>query len=247
MAAMHKHRKQKEGVLNMKASKKHMRFLAAALCAVMLAACVPAVADSYATVRGGLLNLRAQASTGAKSLALFPTGTWVTVHEDKDGWSRVTVNGISGYMMSKYLTAGASGATLYVRTNTGIGLNLRATPSMSGEILTSFRPNTAVRVLQKGNGWYKVSVDGQEGYMSSRFLAGASQSYTKPVTAFAATLKNINGGSVVNFRLYPGMKTKILGVYPVGTQVTVLEMGENWSLVDINGAKGYVSTYFLKY
>ena len=59
--------------------------------------------------------------------------------------------------------------------------------------------------------------------------------------------ENINGGSVVNFRLYPGMKTKVLKTLPVGTQVTVLEMGENWSLVEIDGQQGYVSTYFLKF
>ena len=64
---------------------------------------------------------------------------------------------------------------------------------------------------------------------------------------FTATLKNINGGSVVNFRLYPGMKTKVLKVVPVGTKVTVLEMGENWSKVELDGQRGYVSTYFLKY
>ena len=83
--------------------------------------------------------------------------------------------------------------------------------------------------------------------MSSKYLAAQNVSYTKPVDPFTATLKNINGGSIVNFRLYPGMKTKVLATYPVGTQVKVLEMGENWSLVEIDGKQGYVSTYFLKY
>ena len=90
-------------------------------------------------------------------------------------------------------------------------------------------------------------MNGKEGYMSSKFLSAYNVSYTKPVKSFTATLKNINGGSVVNFRLYPGMKTKIIGVYPVGTKVTVLEMGDNWSKVEIDGKTGYVSTYFLKY
>ena len=29
--------------------------------------------------------------------------------------------------------------------------------------------------------------------------------------------------------------------------MTVLEMGDNWSKVEIDGKTGYVSTYFLKY
>ena len=45
-----------------------------------------------------------------------------------------------------------------MRTNTGRGLNLRDLPSLEGNIITSFKPGTAVTVLQRGNGWYKVSV-----------------------------------------------------------------------------------------
>ena len=72
--------------------------------------------------------------------------------------------------------------------------------------------------------------------------------YTKPLeTPVTATMKNINGGKVVNFRLYPGMKTKIIKAYPVGTQVKVLEKGELWCKVEIEGTVGYVSTYMLKF
>ncbi len=231
----------------MKTSKKYVRTISAALCSVMLLTGAPALAETYATVRGGGLNLRQTASLEAKVLGQYPTGTWITIHEQGDTWSKVSVDGKTGYMMSKYLSAAQSTNTMYVRTNTGIGLNLRTAPGMNGKIITSFKPGTAVTILKKGSGWYYVSVNGQEGYMSSKFLAAQNVSYTKPVDPFTATLKNINGGSVVNFRLYPGMKTKILATYPVGTQVKVLEMGENWSLVEINGQQGYVSTYFLKY
>ena len=230
----------------MNISKKCVRTASAALCAVMLLT-APALAESYATVRGGGLNLRQTASLEAKVLGQYPTGTWITVLEAGDTWSKVSVNGKTGFMMSKYLSDAESATVMYVQTNTGIGLNLRNGPSEKNEIITSFKPGTAVNVLKKGNGWYYVSVNGQKGYMSSRFLVAQKASYTQPVSPFTATLKNINGGKVVNFRLYPGMKTKIIRTLPVGTQVTVLEKGENWSKVEVNGEQGYVSTYFLKY
>ena len=152
-------------------------------------------------------------------------------------------------MMTKYLSDGTNSATLYVRTNTGIGLNLRAAPSEKAAILTSFPIDTAVTVLQKGSEWHKVKVGCYVGYMSARYLAASkAPAYTKPLdTPVKATLKNINGGKVVNFRLYPGMNTKIIKAYPVGTQVTVLEKGELWCKVEINGQLGYVSTYMLKF
>lgn len=206
-------------------------------------------ASEYATVKGGGLNLRQTASLDAKVLGQYWTGTWVEILEAGGTWSKVKVDGKVGYMMSKYLNNGATGSVLYVRTNTGIGLNLRQGPSMDSAIITSFPINTAVTVLQRGNNWHKVQVSDKTGYMATRYLVSSkAPSYTKPVDKpFTATLKNINGGSVVNFRLYPGMKTKVLKVVPVGTKVTVLEMGENWSKVELDGQRGYVSTYFLKY
>lgn len=219
------------------------------LASALLAAPVTgAFAAEYATVKGGGLNLRQTASLEAKVLGQYPTGTWIEIVEKGDTWSKVKVDGKDGFMMSKYLTMNASGTTMYVRTNTGIGLNLRKGPSMNSEIITSYPIGTEVKVLKKGNGWYQVQVGENTGYMSSKYLAASkAPQYTKPVDSpYTATLKNINGGSIVNFRLYPGMKTKVLDTLKVGTKVTVLEKGENWSKVRLSdGREGYVSTYFL--
>jgi len=230
-------------------NEKVKKMLSGALVAALCMAPGFARAGEFATVKGGGLNLRETASLEARVLGQYGTGTWVEILEEGDTWCKVQVAGKGGYMMKKFLNKGASAQTLYVRTNTGIGLNLRTGPSTAHGIITSFPINTPVTILQKGSGWHKVRVQGLEGYMSSKFLAAAkAPAYTKPVeNPFAATLKNINGGSVVNFRLYPGMKTKIIKAVPVGTQVLVLEMGENWSKVLLDGQEGYVSTYFLKY
>jgi len=229
--------------------RKLSRVLVFALAMLLCLAPAMAQASEYATVRGGGLNLRQTASLQAKVLGQYGTGTWVEIVEKGDEWCKVKVAGKDGYMMTKYLNNGASGATMYVRTNTGIGLNLREGPGTANAIITSFPINTAVSVLQKGREWYRVKVGEQSGYMAARYLAAAkAPAYTKPLeTPVDATLRNINGGKVVNFRLYPGMKTKILKAYPVGTEVKVLEKGELWCKVEIEGQQGYVSTYMLKF
>lgn len=222
--------------------------IASALVAISLAAAPAAVlASEYATVKGGGLNLRQTPSLDAKVLGQYWTGTWVEVLEKGNTWCKVNVDGKAGYMMTQYLNMGSAGNTLYVRTNTGIGLNMRKGPGTNYPIITSFPMGTAVTLVQKGNGWNKVRVGGLTGYMSAKFLSGEKNpEYTKPVEPFKAVLHNINGGSVVNFRLYPGMNTKILKTLPVGTVVTVTETGVNWSKVTLkDGTVGYVSTYFL--
>ena len=59
---------------------------------------------SSALVVGGALNLRETASLDAKVLGQYPTGTLVEIREKGNEWSKVTVNGKTGYMMTRYLS-----------------------------------------------------------------------------------------------------------------------------------------------
>ena len=229
-------------------NKQKTKRLATALLAASLAVMpMTSLAGEYATVKGGGLNLRQTASLQAKVLGQYRTGTWIEILEAGKTWCKVKVDGKTGYMMTKYLNSASNGSTMYVRTNTGIGLNLREGPSASSKIITSYPIGTAVTLVKKGNGWNQVQVGGSSGFMASQYLASSkAPEYTKPVTPYSAVLKNINGGKIVNFRLYPGMKTKVLKTLPVGTEVTVKEKGVNWSKVQrSDGSVGYVSTYFL--
>jgi uncharacterized protein YgiM (DUF1202 family) len=283
--------------------------LAAALCLMPVFSLADA---SYLAVKGGTLNLRESADLTAKVLGKYPTGTWVMVVEAGDTFNKVQVGGKTGFMMKSYLTGGndAAIAARFVRTNTGAGVNLRESPTDAGAVITGVAEGTKVDVLVKGITFYKVRVDGQTGYIASKYLAteagGASQyavvnnpknsqylnlretaslsaavlgryknftpvivlsggdtwckvqvdgktgymmkAYLKMTAEpFAATLSNPNGGSVVNFRSGPSWSASVVSKLPVGTGVTVLNKGTDWTLVSVNGATGYVSTWFLVY
>ena len=133
----------------MKTSKKYVRVFAGAVCAAVMMTGAAVNAESFATVKGGGLNLRETASLDARVLGQYPTGTWITILEEGETWHKVSVDGKTGYMMNKYLNAATASATMYVRTNTGIGLNLRTKPGMDGAIITSFKPGTAVTVMPR--------------------------------------------------------------------------------------------------
>jgi uncharacterized protein YgiM (DUF1202 family) len=278
-------------------------------------------ADS-ALVQGGTLNLRETASLSARVLGQYPTGTLVEINQAGSEWHKVTVNGKTGYMLAKYLNSGEKNISATVRTNTGIGLNLREEPSLSGKLITSFKPGTKVTVLQKGASWSRVSVDGKEGFMATSYLnfgtgSGATDTVTGKTaivnnpkdtqvlnlrqeasldakvlgsyhngtsvtilkagttwhkvqvedgktgymmakylkvtgetgvqTPFTATLFNVNGGKIVNFRKTASLSGTIIRTVPVGTKVTVLEHGTDWCKVDLDGTQGYISTWFLKW
>ena len=295
------------------------------MAALLMMAPTMSLAEDYWVVKGGSLNLRKDASLQSTVLGQYATGTWMTVIEKGDEWSKVTVDGKEGYVMSKYLSDSSVESTLYIRTNTGANLNLRNAPAMTGDILGSYKPGTAVTVLTKGSGWYKVSLNDTIGYMASRYLTGSTSSGSTSTTAktgvvsnpganqvlmlretastdarvlgyygngvtvkitgesgnfykvtvdgkngymmkkyikvtssststpstalpeapFQAKLSNPNGNSIVNFRKTPSLSGSIIKAYPVGTEMTVTEVGEYWCKAEIDGVEGYVSVYFL--
>ncbi len=63
---------------------------------------------SLATVRGGSLNLRAGPGTQYRILTSIPNGRQVTLTSYGENWSAVTYQGQAGYVMTRYLTLGAS-------------------------------------------------------------------------------------------------------------------------------------------
>ena len=202
-----------------------------------------------ALVKGGALNLRETASLSAKVLGQYPTGTLVEIIESGDEWHKVTVNGKTGYMMAKYLNTDVTSAaqTATVRTNTGIGLNLREEPRLSGKLITSFKPGTEVTVYQKGADWCRVKVDGLEGFMATQYLNFGSSSATTPSTGKVAVVSNPKDTQVLNLRQEASLDAKVLASYRTGTKVTILKSGSTWHKVQVEDGKvGYMMAKYLK-
>ena len=201
-----------------------------------------------ALVKGGALNLRETASLSAKVLGQFPTGTLVEIIESGEEWHKVEVGGKSGYMMAKYLSTEKGSLSATVRTNTGIGLNLREEPGMDGAIITSYKPGTKVTVLQKSSQWSRVEVEGQEGFMATQYLSFSTGSSSSGSAAGkVALVNNPKDTQVLNLRQQASLDAKVLAYYRNGTKVTVLSGGDTWYKVQTEDGKiGYMMAKFLK-
>ena len=196
------------------------------------------------------LNLRAEPN--GNILGSYPRGTAVTVLSTKDGWSKVSINGHTGYTYSHWLSASkpssSTGSTSSIGTavvknpkDTQV-LFLRSEPSVSSQSLGYYRNGKSVTLLQKLDGWYKVKVDGTTGYMMAKFL-----DVKQAVSGGIATVYNPNGNNYVNFRSGASLGASILSTVPVGTKINVLEKTTDWTKTEIDGVTGYISTWFLKF
>ena len=235
--------------------KKLASVTAAAALLLSSATALAATSDS-ALVQGGRLNLRESASLTAKVLGQYPTGTLVEITESGDEWCKVTVNGKTGYMMTKYLSRASQNLTATVKTNTGIGLNLRESPSTSGAIITSVKNGETVTVLQKSSSWSRVASGGQEGFVATQYLQfGASSSggtssggtTSKPQSGKVAVVNNPKDTQVLNLRQEASLNAKVLGYYRNGVKVTILQSGSTWHKVQVEDGKvGYMMAQYLK-
>ena len=132
-------------------------FLTLAMLLCMLA--IPsAQAASYATatVKGGWLRLRADASFNAETISAYYTGTNVTILGGAGEWYYVsTPDGKQGYMHSEYLTITGSitGGQLdgntqaYVTSANGLSVRLRTGPSQQYSTIASDAAGAPVSIL----------------------------------------------------------------------------------------------------
>jgi len=97
-------------------------------------------------------------------------------------------------------------STMYVKTNTGISLNVRSTPEVRKDnVLGSIKYGAAVTVDHNlNNGWTVIKYNGKIAYVSSRYLVAtkpaekkatpSTDKKTTPVDNTAqTTLNNLNG------------------------------------------------------
>ena len=133
-----------------------------------------------------------------------------------------------------------------MRTNTGIGLNVRTAPSLTGDIVTSFKNGSTVTVLSKGNGWYKVQQGDVVGYVASRFLSGntGSGSTAKP-SGKQGVVKNPGANQVLLLRETASTDARVLGYYRNGTAVTILGESGSFYKVSVDGKTGYMMKKFI--
>lgn len=121
----------------------------------------------------------------------------------------------------------------------GGSLNLRQTPSLTAKVLGQFPTGTLVEIIEAGDEWHQVEVNGKEGYMMAKFLNTGLNAQTATV--------HTNTGIGLNLREEPGTDGAIITSVKNGGSVVVLQKGNEWSRVAADGVEGFMSTKYLRF
>lgn len=124
-------------------------------------------------------------------------------------------------------------------------LRLREDASASSATISAYFTGTQVTIIGTSGEWYYVlTPDGHYGFMNSNYLTVTGSGSGSTTTETTAYIYAANG-KPVRMRSGPSTDYGVVASYSVGTQVTVLIRGADWSKVRIGTRTGYVMTQFL--
>ena len=126
--------------------------------------------ESYAVIR-------AEASSDSEQTGVLLPGRAVTVEGQEGDWSRVSSDGVEGYIRSDLLVFGEEARVHYQNvcgftgTVTASSLRVRTQPSLEAETVGSLGNNRRVKVLGAEGEWYQVSYNGSSAYVYSDYVS----------------------------------------------------------------------------
>ena len=233
---------------NIKRRTKRTIFLILAICMFVGVSQTALAAGTFQTT--SRVNLRAEPSTNADIVSVVYLGTNVEVAaHDPSGWSRVQVNGVSGYIRSDFLRFPVGDSPPTFRATAGV--NVRSGASTGADIIDSVARGGNVEVLEHvPNAWSRVRVDGTAGFIRSDFLTrsepgtsigvGPSAQVASATQAAPTTLRTVGN---VNMRSGPSTNYNRIALLAPNTSVEVLAaLPSGWSRVNHGGTTGYISS-----
>lgn len=176
----------------MHSSKRLIRFVTTGALATILS--VGAASALYAgETTASSLNIRS--APGGSVISSVPRGTKIAVISNSTEWYEIAVNGQTAYASGAYVNW-VPDCDFAVGTGVvtaGSSVNLRSAPSTDGGVVASLANGTSVQVVGISQGWYKVTANGQTGYMHADYVRVSGGVQTNRTGAVGSTAASSNG------------------------------------------------------
>lgn len=123
----------------------------------------------------GHLNVRKGPSTDEGLAGKMTNNAACEVLEIEGDWAHIVSGEVEGYVSTEYLLTGgravvaANDIIAKVAKSTEGGLRVRSAPNTDSEILTTMGEGEKLEVVEELDGWIKVSLDDDEGYICADY------------------------------------------------------------------------------
>lgn len=133
------------------------------------------------------LNVREEPSEDGKLVGKMSNNAACEIIGYEGDWIQIQSGKVEGYCHSDYLLTGllarkrAEEIVSTVARATSGGLRVRENPNTDSEIITTMAEGEALDVIEELDGWIKVALDAEEGYISAEY-AEITQNLSTAVT-----------------------------------------------------------------
>ncbi|MDM5238737.1 enterotoxin EntFM [Bacillus cereus] len=121
-------------------------------------------------------------------------------------------------------------------------LNVRSGAGTGHDVISKVKEGQVLQVIGQENGWFKVNVNGQTGYVSGDFVTKGGNKGTTVQQGTGTYTVNV---SSLNVRTGPSTSHTVLGSVNKGKTVQVVGEVQDWFKINFNGGTGYVSKDFV--
>ena len=124
----------------------------------------------------GNLNVRKEPGTEAEVVGKMPNNAGCEIIEEDGEWTKIKSGKVEGYVKSEYLLSGDEALTKAAEVKQTIAtvntttLYVREEPNTNCKIITSMPIGEELEVVETLEGWVKINVDSDEGYVSSDYV-----------------------------------------------------------------------------
>lgn len=124
----------------------------------------------------GNLNVRKEPGTEAEVVGKMPNNAGCEIIEEDGEWTKIKSGKVEGYVKSEYLLSGDEALTKAAEVKQTIAtvntttLYVREKPNTDCKIITSMPIGEELEVVETLEGWVKINVDSDEGYVSSDYV-----------------------------------------------------------------------------
>lgn len=143
----------------------------------------------------GNLNIRKKATTDSKIVGKMTKNNACEILGTKDDWTKIKSGSVTGYVKSEYLYTGdeaiaaAEDVVITVATVNTTTLRVRKKASVDSPVVSLVGEGEDLTVEKIVDGWYKVEVDDEKGYISGEFVDISQKLPT------ASSIKELNESS----------------------------------------------------
>ena len=124
----------------------------------------------------GYVNIRSEANADSEIVGVLMPGYAVTVTEKGDEWSKISSNGVEGYIKNEYLVFGEE-AKAHYRNMCGItgvvqadSLRVREAASTDSAQVGTLTQNGEVSVFGEEADWYQIQYSGSSAYVHGDYV-----------------------------------------------------------------------------